>query len=83
MLALDVLLAKWEDLNMENTSQLVWAMLFGSIGIGYFMYGRKQKAVMPLLTGVALFIFPYFTPNVYILVIVGIALIALPYFFRF
>lgn len=68
---------------MESTSQLVWAMLFGSIGVGFFVYGKKQKVVMPLVTGIALLIFPYFIPNVYFMVIVGVALLAVPYFFRF
>jgi len=67
---------------MEDTSQLIWGMLFGAIGLGYFMYGKKQKAVVPLITGIALFIFPYFMSNIYMLLIVGIALVALPYFVR-
>ena len=57
-------------------------MLFGAIGLGFFVYGTKQKAVVPLLTGIALFVFPYFMPNVYILVIVGAILVVLPYFVR-
>ncbi len=67
---------------MSNTSTLIWAMLFGSIGLGFFVYGKKQRAVIPLLTGIALLIFPWFIPNVYLLVIVGIILVALPYFVR-
>jgi len=67
---------------MEGTSLLIWGMIFGSIGLGFFTYGKKQKAVVPLLTGISLFIFPYFISNVYILVIVGIILVALPYFVR-
>ena len=67
---------------MEDSSQLIWGMLFGAVGIGFFTYGKKQHAVVPLLTGVALFIFPYFISNVYALVIVGICLMALPYFVR-
>jgi len=67
---------------MSNTSTLLWGMLFGSIGLGFFIYGRRQKAVIPLLTGIALFIVPYFVTNLYMLVIVGIALVALPYFVR-
>ncbi len=67
---------------MDDTSQLVWGIIFGAIGLGYFTYGRKQKAVVPFLTGIALFIFPYFMSNVYLLVLVGIALVALPYFIR-
>jgi len=67
---------------VEGTSLLVWGMLFGAIGIGFFSYGRKQKAIIPLLTGIALFVFPYFVPNVTVLIIVGLALVALPYFVR-
>jgi len=56
--------------------------MFGAIGLGFFTYGRRQKAVVPLLAGIALFIFPYFISNVYMLVIAGAALVALPYFVR-
>ncbi|MGD8939476.1 MAG: hypothetical protein PVJ72_08850 [Gammaproteobacteria bacterium] len=67
---------------MENTAQLIWGLVFGSIGFGFFIYGRKQRAVVPLMTGIALFIFPYFISNIYMLVIVGSVLVALPYFVR-
>jgi len=67
---------------MEATSLLIWGIMFGAIGLGFFTYGRRQKAVVPLLAGIALFIFPYFISNVYMLVIAGTALVALPYFVR-
>lgn len=67
---------------MEGTSLLIWGMVFGAIGLGFFIYGKKQKAIVPLFTGIALFIFPYFISNVYMLVIVGVILVALPYFVR-
>ena len=57
-------------------------MVFGALGLGFFTYGKKQKAVVPLFTGIALFMFPYFISSVYILVIVGVLLVALPYFVR-
>jgi hypothetical protein len=69
-------------LKMDSTSILIWGMLFGAIGLGFFMYGKKQRAVIPLLTGIALFVLPYFMPNVTVLVIVGMILVALPYFVR-
>ena len=65
-----------------STSLLLWGLLFGSVGFGYFLYGKKQSAVVPLLCGIALMIFPYFVSNVLILVVVGLALAALPYFYR-
>jgi predicted membrane protein len=67
---------------MEDTSLLIWGMIFGAIGLGFFMYGKKQKAVVPLITGIALFVFPYFISNVYALVTVGAGLVVLPYFVR-
>ena len=65
-----------------STSLLLWGLLFGSVGFGYFLYGKRQRAVVPLVCGIALMIFPYFVSNVLILVVVGIALAALPYFYR-
>lgn len=67
---------------MGSEAQLIWGMIFGLIGLGFFTYGRKQKAPVPFLTGVALFIFPYFIANTYLLFIVGVILVALPYFVR-
>jgi hypothetical protein len=61
----------------------MWGMLFGAIGLGFLTYGRKQKAVVPLFVGIALFIIPYFVSNTFLLVIVGIALMALPYYVKF
>ncbi len=67
---------------MDSSSIMIWSVLFGSIGVGFFMYGRKQKAIVPLCIGLALFVFPYFMPSVTMLLIVGAVLIAIPYFIR-
>ena len=66
-----------------NEADLLWGVLFGGIGFGFFSYGRKQKSAVPLLTGLALFAYPYFMPNTTALVIVGIILVFLPYLARF
>jgi len=65
-----------------DTSSLLWGLLFGSIGLGFFVYGRKQRMVVPLASGVALMIFPYFVSNTIVLVTLGVVLIAIPYFVR-
>jgi hypothetical protein len=67
---------------MEGTSLLMWGMVFGAIGVGFFIYGKKQKAFVPLIVGIALCVIPYFISNVYVLVIAGAVLVALPYFVR-
>jgi uncharacterized membrane protein len=67
---------------LGSVAVLIWGMLFGAIGIGYFLYGKKQKAIVPLCVGIALCAFPYFIANVYVLVGVGMILVAIPYFVR-
>jgi hypothetical protein len=65
-----------------DTSSLLWGLLFGSIGLGFFVYGRRQKRVVPLACGAALLILPYFVSNTLLLVMLGLAFIAIPYFVR-
>ena len=67
---------------MDSTAVLLWGLLFGSIGFGFFLYGKKQKAVVPIIAGIALCVVPYFIANVYILVTVGVVLMAFPFFVR-
>jgi hypothetical protein len=64
------------------TAVLLWGLLFGSIGLGYFIYGKKQRAAVPLVCGLGLMIFPYFVANTILLIGVGAVLIAIPYFLR-
>jgi hypothetical protein len=61
---------------------VIWVMMFGSVGFGFFIYGRRQRAVAPLVVGLALMVLPYVVSNVYLLIALGLGLIALPYFFR-
>lgn len=65
-----------------NEAWLLWGLLFGSIGLGFFVYGKRQRAVVPLVCGLALMGFPYFVSNTILLVAIGVALIVVPYFVR-
>lgn len=65
-----------------NQAVLLWGLLFGSIGIGFLVYAKQQKAVVPLVVGLVLSIYPFFISNVYALVLIGLALTAVPYFIR-
>ena len=42
---------------------LLWGVLFSGIGVGYFIYGRRQGKTVPLLCGLFLMAYPYFMPN--------------------
>lgn len=64
-------------------AQIIWGVIFGSIGLGYFIYGKKQQVAMPMICGLGLMLYPYFVSNTILLVLLGVVLSALPYFFRF
>jgi len=32
---------------MDSASIMVWSILFGGRGMGYFVYGIKQKTIIP------------------------------------
>lgn len=65
-----------------DTASLLWGVLFSSIGLGYFIYGRKQQQLVPLLCGIGLMGFTFFVSNNWVLVGIGVGLMALPYFVR-
>jgi hypothetical protein len=65
-----------------STPWLLWGLLFSSCGLGFFLYGKKQRRVVPLVCGLALMGYPYFVSNSWLLVGIGVALTAVPYFVR-
>ncbi len=67
---------------MESSATLLWSLFFGSFGLGYLMYGRKQKKLMPVISGVLLMAFPYFVSSPVMLVIIGLTLMAMPFFVK-
>jgi hypothetical protein len=65
---------------MDSESSIVWSMFFGAIGVGYFIYGRKQKRLVPFISGIALMVVPYFIDGAVTMVALCAAFMALPYF---
>jgi hypothetical protein len=65
---------------MDSEASIVWSMLFGAIGVGYFIYGRKQKRLVPFISGIALMVVPYFVDSAGAMVALCGAFMALPYF---
>jgi hypothetical protein len=58
---------------------ILWGFLFGTIGFGFFSYGRKQQRPVPLICGLVLMVFPYFITSTLWLVIVGGVLSVIPF----
>lgn len=68
-------------MNIDPTS-LTISLLLGLIGLGYVLYARNAKQLLPAATGVGLMVCPYVIPNLIVLLIVCAVLIAAPFFFR-
>jgi hypothetical protein len=46
-----------------NANTLFASLIWGSIGFGYFVYGKKQGAMIPLIGGIAMMAVSYTVPN--------------------
>jgi hypothetical protein len=66
-----------------SMSMLILGILGSCIGIGYLIYGKKQKKASALLAGVILLIMPFMTLNIWIVCGVSIIAISLPFFIKF
>ena len=67
--------------NADVTSMML-SVFFGALGAGYALYGRRQRALVPLASGVALIVFPYFVTGGLMTLVIGAAIAAVPYFWR-
>lgn len=65
-----------------NTAVILWSLVFGSVGFGYFLYGKKQSNVIAKYTGITLMIFPYFVQEIIWIVLTGCILLAVPKFVK-
>jgi hypothetical protein len=61
---------------------LMASFLFGMIGMGMFMYGKRASRLIPLGAGVALMVVPYFLSNLIVLLVVCTGLTAAPFVVR-
>ena len=65
-----------------DTASLLWGTVFGAIGAGYILYGRRQREAIPLLCGIGLVVFTWFVTNPWAIVLAGAALMAAPFVAR-
>ena len=61
---------------------LFLGLLFSTIGLGFFIYGKKQRRPVPLVVGIALMVLPYMIGSAAWDFVVGSVLVAIPYFVR-
>jgi len=66
------------DTTEMDENHLWVSLVFGAIGAGMFLYGKKAGRMVPLGVGVGLMILPYFISNVLLLLLVCGGLTAVP-----
>ena len=72
-----------KNTNTDSWGPILFAgLIFGSIGMGAWIYGKKQTSALHMILGAVLIGYPYFTSNLIILYAVGIALTAALFVFR-
>ena len=61
---------------MFNTHFLFASLIWGSIGVGYFIYGKKQSAWVPMVGGVLMVGASYFAGSALMMSLICIGLMA-------
>jgi len=65
-----------------TTANLFGNLLFSCIGLGAFLYGKKQTSWKAMAIGVALMAYPYFVPSTAAMYLCGAALTVALFVFR-
>jgi hypothetical protein len=55
----------------------------GVFGVAYFIYGKKQQKLTPMIAGALLCIYPYFVESALWSAVIGAALLAAPFVIDF
>ena len=61
---------------MFNGSFLFASVIWGSIGVGYFVYGKKQRSWVPMIGGVLMIAVSYFVASALGMSLISIGIIA-------
>ena len=67
---------------LPTPGSLFGAIVFGAIGMGAFVFGKRRGLAKPMLIGVALMVYPYFISDGWLVFLIGAALCYLLYLFR-
>ena len=49
-------------------------MMIGAVGMGFFVYGKKQQRWPHLVAGIAMMAYPYFTSTITAMTVVGVVI---------
>jgi hypothetical protein len=65
-----------------SAGNIIAGLVFSGVGFVAFTYGKREGRFRTMCLGIALMVYPYFTPGAAITCVVGVALLVALYFFR-
>ena len=68
-----------KNLNLFDTKFLFASLLWGSIGVGYWIYGKKQQAMIPMIGGVIMIGVSYLVSSWLLMSLICVALMVTVY----
>jgi len=63
----------------STKGSIITMVIFSIIGMGYFAYGKKSQQILMVICGIALMGYSYFVTGAIYIIMIGIALSALPF----
>lgn len=60
-------------------NSLVVGLIAGVFGMAYFVYGKRQTKLVPMVSGILLCVYPYFTNSLLWLCLIGGLLLTAPF----
>ena len=62
-------------MNLFDAKFLFASLIWGSVGLGYCIYGKKQREIVPLVGGIAMIAVSYLVASALLMSLISIALI--------
>jgi hypothetical protein len=64
---------------MFSASFLFASLVWGSIGVGYFIYGKKQQSLSPMVGGIVMIGVSYFVSSAFLMSLICVLVIVAVY----
>jgi hypothetical protein len=62
-----------------DATTLLLSTIFGAVGLGYFIYGKRQGHAVAMIAGLLLMVVPYLLPDPILTSLASLALMAAPF----
>ena len=59
-----------------DANAILLSMLIGTVGFGFFLYGKKQRRIPQAAGGIVMMVYPYFVPDLLLMGAVAVVLVA-------